>query len=77
MKIGCKTCGKPITSVHRHNKQFCDKCTKLWQHSYAWRYDIGKNCSIWVRKDAVLRAVIDGKDVEPIRKNKEINEWTD
>jgi len=66
-------CHKEIDSP-RGNKFFCQNCGKTWTKYGAYRYDLGNGVSVWV-KGWLYRAVVNGKDVKPIRGMKEIGEW--
>jgi hypothetical protein len=71
--IQCRICKKEIDSPHG-NKFYCEKCADLWNRYGAFRYNLGNGVFVWV-KGNLYRAVVNGKDVIPIRETKEFGEW--
>ena len=74
MSAECRICHKIIPNKGNH-AFYCDACAEVWRTQGAKRYRLGnsKNC-VWVRNNTIIRAVIEGKDVEPIYVSKEIIE---
>lgn len=70
----CRDCKKEIP-YGRANRLYCNECNEQMYKHGAYRYKISDKVYVWVKGGVVVRAVVDGKDIEPIREAREVGEW--
>jgi hypothetical protein len=68
----CRICKKPTGK--KPNGFYCKECAKHWNRYKTNRIKIGNNTWAWIRRNQIVRAVQDGKDVNVIYEGQEMVE---